>query len=497
MYILFAQVDRIIFICLKINNLKTFIMKTKTFIFAILLFFPALIYCQNHKTKSLHGSWMGKVTAQGISLRALLRFEAANDKIKGFFDSPDQGIKGIPLDKVWTVHDSIFVDASSTFGPGPLIFKGLIMPGDSVIDGVWGGSLSLRLRPTNFVFALKTNLNPKIEGYKIIKLIESTPIKDQQATGACWSYEATSFIETEAIRLGKSPVILSPMFYVTPTYIDKAEKYIRTHGTSYFSEGDMGYNVMSAYKKFGAIPEKIYSGKKDSTDIHNHGEMNNALLEKVKDYVKSGRGNITTEGYRKDIEDILANTMGKAPDTFIFRQKKFTPKSFAEEMVGINPDDYIEITSYNHHPFYSKSILEIEDNWNNSYYLNLPINDFINVVDNALLHNYSVSWGGDIHEGFHDGFAVLSDSVKNITQQMRQAAYDNYTTQDDHGLHIIGIAENEKGERYYIAKNSSDVMNCGGYLYMSREYLLLKTISVMVHKAAIPKEIKRKLTSVL
>jgi bleomycin hydrolase len=357
--------------------------------------------------------------------------------------------------------------------------------------------MTVRLSRTNYVFTLKTNLKPEIEGYKIVKLIKSTPIKDQQATGTCWSHATTSFIETEAIRLGKSLVVLSPMFFVTSTYIDKAEKYIRMDGTSYFGEGGLTFNVMSAYKKYGAIPEIVYSGKKDSAFIHFHGVMHNALLEKAKYYVKSGRGNMTTEGYRKDIYEILSRTMGKAPDTFTYHKKQYTPKSFAKEMVGINPDDYVEITSFSHHPFYSRFILEIESNWNNNYYLNLPIDDFINVVDYALLHNYSVCWDGDTREGYDDGFAVLSDSTKSITQQMRQAAFDNYTTKDVHNMHIIGIAENDKGNRFYIVKNSSDGKNCGGYLYMLKEFLLLKTISVMVNKDAIPKEIKNKFGFVL
>lgn len=464
-------------------------MKTKTFILSLFFLLPSIIYCQNNKTQILQGSWMGKVSTNQFSLRALLRFEVTNDNIKGFLDSPDQGLKDIAMDKVWTIQDSVFIDAT-TLNAG-IIFKGRILPGDSVIDGIWGGALGLRLSRTNYVFTLKTNLNPEIEGYKIIKLIESSPIKDQQATGLCWSFATTSFIETEAIRLGKSPVVLSPMFFVTPTAIDKAEKYIRMNGKSYFGPGDLTFSVLSAYKKYGVIPQIVFSGKKDSTSRYNYGEMDNALLEKVKYYVKSGRGNMTTEGYRKDIYEILSGTMGKAPDTFTYHKKQYTPKSFAKEMVGINPDDYVEITSFSHHPFYSKFILEMESNWNNNYYLNLPINDFSNVVDYALSHNFSLCWDGDTYE-YNNGFAVLNDSINTITQQIRQIAFDNYTTTDVHNMHIIGIAENDKGKRFYIIKNSSDQRNCGGYIYMSKEYLLLKTISVMVNKGAIPKEIKNK-----
>jgi bleomycin hydrolase len=468
-------------------------MKPKIFILTLFFLLPSIIYSQNNKTQILQGSWMGRVTTDKFSLRALLRFEGTNDNIKGFLDSPDQGLKDLPFDKVWTIQDSVFVDASKSLNAG-IIFKGRVLPGDSVIDGIWGGALSLRLSRTNYIFTLKTNLNPEIEGYKIIKLIESSPIKDQQATGVCWSFATTSFIETEAIRLGKRLVVLSPMFYVAPTYIDKAEKYIRMNGKSYFGPGDLTFSLLSAYKNYGTIPQIVFTGKKDSTSMYNHGEMDNAMLEKVKYYVKSGRGNMTPEGYRKDMDEILTQTMGKAPDTFMYHQKQYTPKSFAKEMVGINPDDYIEITSFSHHPFYSKFILEIESNWNNNYYLNLPIRDFSNVIDYALLHNYSVCWDGDAYrcEGFNDGFAVLNDSINPITQEMRQTDFDNYNTIDQHNMHIIGIAENNKGKRFYIVKNSSDQRNCGGYMYMSKEYLLLKTISVMINKEAIPKEIKNK-----
>lgn len=437
---------------------------------------------------------MGRITAENFTLRVLFRFEGTNDNIKGVLDSPDQGLKDLPIDRVWTSQDSLFVDASKSLNAG-IIFKGRVLPGDSVIDGVWGGALSLRLSRTNYIFTLKTNLNPEIEGYKIIKLIESSPIKDQQATGLCWSFATTSFIETEAIRLGKRLIVLSPMFYVAPVYIDKAEKYIRMNGKSYFGPGDLTFSLLKAYKNYGAIPLKAFSGKKDSVSKYNHAEMDNALLEKVKYYVRYGRGNMTREGYRKDMEKILAQTISSAPDTFTYDQKQFTPKLFAREMVGVDPDDYVEITSFSHHPFYSRFILEIESNWDNNYYLNLPIRDFSDVIDYALLHNYSVCWDGDAYrcEGFNDGFAVLEDSVNTITQEMRQTDFDNYNTIDQHNMHIIGIAEDYKGKRFYIVKNSSDQRNCGGYMYMSKEYLLLKTISVMINKEAIPEEIKSKL----
>jgi bleomycin hydrolase len=445
------------------------------------------IYCQDSNNSQLTGSWMGRVYFENdISLRVILRFQLNNDRIRGYIDSPDQNIKDLPIKRVWMVEDSVYADASN-IGAG-IIFRGLILPGDSVIDGIWNGSKPLRLSETDYVFKLKINYSPEIEGYKIIKLIESTPVKDQGHTGTCWSFATTSFIETEAIRLGKNPIILSPMFYVIPTYIDKAEKYIRMDGSSHFGEGDLTFSILNNYKKYGAIPESVYSGNIDTTSKHDHFEMNSALLEKVKHYVQTGNGTMTADGYRQDIEAIMCNAMGKTPDTFNYNEKKFTPQSFANEMIGINPDDYIEITSYTHHPFNTRFILEIPANWNNNYYLNLSINDLVETIDHALMNNYSVCWDGDTRQGFIDGFAVLNDSITGITQQMRQNAFDNKTTRDVHNMHIIGIAKNNMGKRFYIVKNSD-----GGYVYMSREFLLLKTISVMVNKAAIPVDILQKI----
>jgi bleomycin hydrolase len=476
--------------------MKNLTMKALISIIALLALLQNDVYPQEHKMESLLGSWMGRITTESFSLRAILRFEKTGEKIKAYLDSPDQGLKGFKMDKVWIAGDSLFVDATSL--NAGIIYKGLILPGDSVIDGLWGGNMQLVLRPTDFVYTLKTNTGPEIEGYKIIKLIPTSPLKDQQATGVCWSFATTSFIETEALRLGKKPVVLSPMFFVVPTTIDKAEKYIRMNGKCSFGPGDLTFSVLSAYRRFGAIPQSIYPGKIDTSSGYDYGDMDKELLDKVKEYVASGRGKMTEEGYRNDIKTILYKTMGEIPENFVYDNKNYTPESFAREMVGINPDDYVEVTSYTHHPFYSRFILETEANWNNNYYLNLPINDFSQMLDYAIMHGYSVCWDGDAYRtGFKDSFAMLNDTIVNITQEQRQADFDNYTTVDVHNMHIVGIAENDQGRRFYIIKNSSDAMDCGGYMYMSKEYLLLKTISLMVNKNAIPPEIKTKVANIL
>ena len=426
-----------------------------------------------------------------------MNFDVKENLITGKIDIPDNLIYGLSIDSVWIHQDTIFTDHSASIGPN-CFYKGVIVAGDSVIDGKWlqsGGAFPLKLKPAPYTPAPNlSNLNPKIEGYRIIKLIESTPIKDQQFTNVCWAYATTSFIETEAIRLGKKPVVLSPMFYVLTSYTDKAEKFIRMKGKSDIGPGGLTFHAMKAYKNYGAIPEEIYSGKTDNSAKHDHYKLDKKLTDRANYYVNSGYGNMTADIYKKDLGGILDRNMGKAPDTFYYNKKKYTPKSFADEVIGINPDDYVEITSFSHHPFYSKFILEMPSNWNNDSYLNLPINDFSNLVDYALLHNFSVCWDADIQDGYAN---TLNDTLSEVTQKMRQDAFDNYTLVDCHNMHIIGIAENSKGKKFYIVKNSSDFGGHGGYFYITKEYLLLKTISVMVHKDAIPTEIKNSIPFLL
>jgi bleomycin hydrolase len=468
-------------------------MKTKIFLSLVLVFTGLLVHGQSSAQSRLRGSWLGTLTIpNGTVLRIVMNFKSHDKHVTGSFDVPEQMVKDGFIDSVWVAKDSVFADFTTRLGKGA-IYKGVFLPGDSVIHGNWiqGGALPLSLRPTTYVYTPKTNLNPQFDGYKIVKLIHSTPTKDQQNTGTCWSHATTSFIETEAIRLGKKPVVLSPMFFVIPTLIDKAERYVRLQGNLSFNEGDLTFSALKAYKEFGAIPEAVYSGKIDSSSIHEHLKMENTLKEKLKYYVDAGRGNMTPDEYRRSVADIIYKTMAKAPQTFNYNGKVYTSKSFAEEKIGINPDNYIEITSYTHHPFYSKFALEIGSNWNNNAYLNVPLKDFTTIIDHALLNNYSVCWDGDIHEGYKNGFCKL-DKNEEITQQVRQKAFDNYSTQDDHNMHIIGIADDGRGKRFYIVKNSSAGDDCGGYVYMSREYLLLKTISVMVHKDAIPRVITKK-----
>lgn len=332
---------------------------------------------------------------------------------------------------------------------------------------------------------------------KIIKLIKTTPLKDQEHTNDCWSFATTSFIETESIRMGKKPVTLSPIFFTVPTYIDKAEKYIRMHGISFFGAGDLTFSVMKAYKNFGAMPENLYDGKTNNGVACNYPALDDTLLATVKYYVSSGFGiKMTSEEYRGRIRNILISSIGAAPDTFTYSGKTYTPKTFAKEMVGINPDDYVEITSFNHHPFYSKFILEINTNWNNNYYLNMPLKDFISVIDSALQNGYSLAWDGADNDDGNFGFnnsEYLHSNGQFVTQQTRQHLFDYYRNSDDHNMHIIGIAKDAKGDSLYVLKNS---LSPHRYTYMPKEYLLENTISVMVNKDAIPLKIRKKCSGI-
>ncbi len=348
------------------------------------------------------------------------------------------------------------------------------------------------------LFLSIVSFSQQAEEFEIIELIKTTPLKDQQSSGTCWSFATTSFIETEALRLGKGTITLSPIFYVAPTYMEKAENFIEKKGESYFDAGDLTFSVLAAYKKFGAIPEDIYNGIIKNDWQHDHVEMDNLISVMVESVGASGYGRIKPESWRKSIEAVLQAYIGKAPDTFIYKGKEYTPKSFANTFVNINPNNYVEITSYNNYPFYEQCVLNIPANWNSNKYLNLPINDFEKVINHALKMGYSLAWDGDASEpffNFETGFLELPEEQENtsITQSLRQITFENKSTTDDHNMHIIGAAINKAGKKYYILKNSEGINDLNGYIYMSQNALLLKTISVLVHKDAIPETIKKKI----
>lgn len=351
-----------------------------------------------------------------------------------------------------------------------------------------------------FGFVYLQNLAQEKERFKTLYSVETTSLNNQQSSGTCWSFAVSSFLETEAIRLGKSPITISPIFYVHPTYLKKAERFVETKGKTWLDAGDLSFSVLDAYKKYGAIPEEVYNGIIKGDWQHDHVEMDNLIQAMLKSVATSGYGRIKPTSWKQSLEGVLTAYLGEAPKAFTYENKEYTPKSFADEYIGINVDDYVEITSYTHHPFYDEFALNIPANWGGNKYLNLPISDFERVINNALKKGYSLAWDGDASEpnfNFEKGIAKLTvaEEELTITQDLRQKTFEDKSTTDDHNMHIVGISKNKKGELYYKMKNSEGDNEQGGYIYMSKNALLLKTISVLVHKDAIPFNIKKKINT--
>ncbi len=361
--------------------------------------------------------------------------------------------------------------------------------------------------------------------FKDIKRLETTSVKDQHASGTCWSFSGLSFIESEMARMGtklKNVPDLSEMYVVKKCYEEKANKYVRLHGNLNFGGGGSFYDVLWAIKNYGAMPEEAYTGLNYGKEKHNHSEMDKILFAYVK-ALKDAKSLSTA--WMAGFEGILNSYLGEEPETFMYKGKKYTPKSFADEVVKINPDDYISITSYSHHPFYTQFALEIPDNWQWSLSYNVPLNEMVEIADNAIKNGYSIAWGSDVSEvyfSYRDGVAVVPDleikelvqtersrwekvdkdkynlskpgKEKTITQEMRQVGFDNFQNTDDHGMHIVGLAKDQNNNEYYIVKNSWDESNLyDGYIYVSKAFFLYKTMNFVVHKDAVPKRIKDKL----
>ncbi len=306
------------------------------------------------------------------------------------------------------------------------------------------------------------------------------------------------------MRMGKGGYNLSEMFVVRMTYPLKAEKYIRYHGKYQFGEGGQAHDVLKVLDTYGAVPYSVYPGLEPGDTLYDNSEMDAVLKSTLKTIV--GMKKITP--HYKDIVNSICNIyLGKVSDKFEYDGKEYTPKTFGESL-GINTKDYIEITSFTHHPFYSKFVLEVPDNWEEGEYYNVPLNDLIKIINNAIENGFTVVWDGDVSkDNFYRkrDYAVVpfSDDTtkagpekeKDVTQEMRQKAYDDYSTTDDHLMHITGIAKDQAGTIFYYTKNSWGTKDkkYDGYWYMSEPFVKLRTIAIMVHKDAIPKDIKEKL----
>lgn len=368
------------------------------------------------------------------------------------------------------------------------------------------------------------------EGYVFttVKELKITPVKNQNRTGTCWCFSTLGFLESELLRMGKGEYDLSEMFIVSKNYKDKAEKFVRLHGELNYAQGGSFEDVLQAWKDYGIVPESVMNGLQYGEDMHVHNELESASRAYLDQIIKNPNRKLST-AWKKGFDGIIDAYLGTAPEKFTYNGKEYTPKSFAAEL-GINPDDYVSLTSYTHHPFYSEFAIEVQDNWRWATSYNLPINELMQVFENAINTGYTIAWGADVSEkGFtrngigvipdiesmersgsdQDRWLGLSTSEKDaeikkmmekpckeleITQEMRQEAYDNYETTDDHGMQIYGITKDQTGKKFYMIKNSWGTDNkYKGTWYISENFVKYKTMNIVVHKDALPQAIKDKL----
>ena len=345
--------------------------------------------------------------------------------------------------------------------------------------------------------------------FTIVTQLDASSVKNQAKTGTCWSFATNSFLESELLRRGRGSVDLSEMFVVRHIYPQKALNYVQRHGKAVFGPGSLSGDLLRTLAERGAVPESIYDGKFIGQSKHNHEEMD-AVLAAMLDAVIANKSKRLSPAWRDAVEGVLDAYVGQIPESFEYKGKTYTPKTFAESL-GIKTSDYVELTSFTHHPSGSTFALEIPDNWAHNQYRNVSLNELMGTLDNALAKGYTVAWDGDVSEkefSRKEGIAILPlvdwddktedeqketckkpEPEKEVTQAMRQEYFDNYTTTDDHLMHITGVANDQNGKRYYITKNSWGTKDRGheGYVYMSEAYVRAKTIAILLHSDGLPK----------
>ena len=362
-------------------------------------------------------------------------------------------------------------------------------------------------------------------GYQFdtIAVVPTTMVKNQYKSGTCWSFATTSFVETEIMRIDHKKLDLSEMYFVYYAYQSKADSYVRLHGLANFGPGGQAHDVMNVIRHKGMLTEKDFQAYIPGFSNHVHGEMDNVLKGFVEDVVKNPSGHLS-DAWQPAFTSILNSYLGN-PDTLLDKAIKLRQET------KFNPDDYIEITSYQYKPYYKAFRLEVPDNWSFSDYYNIPLDEMMSLIQDALKNGYSVCWDGDVsNHGFSYAHAlaiVPETEIKNlqgseqskwqkmskkellkdmysfqepvpekiITSAMRQEAFNNYLVTDDHLMHLTGLLKAQNGNYFYLTKNSwaGDSNKDGGYLNMSDAYLRLNTIAIMVHKDALPKKLRKKL----
>lgn len=368
------------------------------------------------------------------------------------------------------------------------------------------------------------------QGYQFteIKSLPATPVKNQASTGTCWCFATTSFMESELLRMGKGTYDLSEMFIVRQKYMNQLQDNYVRQGKGNISQGSLSHTFKNAFRQVGIVPEEVYGGICYGSDRHNHRELA-AYMQNIADAAVKMKHR--SPEYYKLIDNLFDTYLGKLPEKFTYQGKEYTPKSFAASL-GLNMDNYIELTSFTHHPYYTQFNLEVPDNWENQQMYNLPLDELIETMNYALNNGYTVCWDGDVSEkgfSFTNGVAINPEVKKvddyagtdrarfekmdekerleevykferpypevNVTPEVRQQGYESFVTTDDHLMHLTGMVKDQNGTPYYITKNSwgTERNKFGGYLNMSESFVRAKTIFIMVHKDAIPKGVKAKL----
>lgn len=375
---------------------------------------------------------------------------------------------------------------------------------------------------------LAMSVSAQTYDFTVTDSVAATPVKNQASSGTCWCFATASFLESELLRKGKGEHDLSEMFIVRQKLINHLNDNYLRRGRGNIGQGSLSHTFLNAYNQVGIVPEEVYSGINYDSPRHNHGEMM-AMLEAVAGVALKAKKR--SPQYDAMVKSVLDTYLGSLPETFTYRGKTYTPESFAESL-GINTSDYVELTSFTHHPYYEAFELEVPDNWEHARQYNLPLDELMDVIDGALRSGYSVCWDGDVSERgfrFANGVAInpdvrdLSrysaadsavfaplteaqrlDSVMTfsrpyleivVTPEVRQEGFESFVTTDDHLMHLTGLAKDQNGTKYYVTKNSwgTDRNGFGGYLNMSESFVRAKTIYVMLHKDALPAALRKRL----
>lgn len=378
------------------------------------------------------------------------------------------------------------------------------------------------------IFAIA--LTVSAQGYQFTEVVKNpaTPVKNQASSGTCWSYATAAFLESELLRTGKGEYDLSEMFVVRINYLNRMDDNYLRRGNGNLGQGSLAHMFTKIVKEHGIVPQSIYNGINYNSLLNNHKELN-----KFVNGISGAAVELKQRSpeYYKLVNSLMDIYLGPVPEKFEFKGKQYSPVTFAASL-GLNMDDYVEITSFTHIPFYKQSVIEVPDNWDHEKFYNVPLDELMSIIDNALTKGYTVCWDGDVSEkGFsHANGVAINPEIENltdylgedrarfeklttedkyaeiykfqkiypevkVTQEIRQKGYENFTTTDDHLMLLTGVVKDQNGNRYYITKNSwgTERNKFGGYLNMSESFVRAKTISVMVHKNSVPDDIRKKL----